>query len=194
MMKRIVSMIVAVVAVSFLYVAPAQAGLRYGIKGGLNLATVTFSKADLNTSNRLGYFIGPMAEVSIPLVGLGVDAAALFSETGTSIKTENGLSASIKSVSVPLNLKMSFGISDLVGIYLGAGPQFDFNVSDENLGDGFKLERYNTSVNVGAGVKYANHWQAGLNYNFSITKVAEAKDADAHMNQNLWQVSVAYLF
>lgn len=183
-----------VVLTLVLWTEPVSAGLRYGVKGGLNLSSVSFSKTDLNAQNRLGYFVGPTAELMIPLIGLGVDASALYSETGSSINEGNKQSQTIQSISVPLNLKLAFGVGKLLGIYAAAGPQFDFNVSNVDLTNDFKMQRYNTSVNVGAGIQYANHFQIGLNYNFSVSKVADSNVGDNAMNQHIWQLSLAYFF
>ena len=54
---------------------PAQAQLiKFGVKGGLNLSKLSFSKEAkdiLKSDNTTGFFFGPMAEVTIPVVGLG---------------------------------------------------------------------------------------------------------------------------
>ena len=69
-MKKIIS--VLMVAVALMMVVPAQAQLiKFGVKGGMN-----FSELDLNVrtfdgvkENSTGFFIGPMAEVTLPIVG-----------------------------------------------------------------------------------------------------------------------------
>ncbi len=67
-MKKIIS--VFMVAVCLMMAAPAQAQLHFGVKGGLNLSKVSFSKSDLKGDNKTGWFIGPMAEFTLPLLGL----------------------------------------------------------------------------------------------------------------------------
>ena len=72
-MKKIISALMIAVCIGM--AMPAQAQLiKFGVKGGVNLAKADFNKSDLKTDNFTGFFIGPMAEVTIPLVGLGVDA------------------------------------------------------------------------------------------------------------------------
>ena len=83
-MKKILSVLL-VAACCFAIALPAQAQLiKWGVKGGVNL-----SKIDLdgnlytgNKGNKTGFFIGPMAEITIPIIGLGVDGALLFCSTG----------------------------------------------------------------------------------------------------------------
>ena len=78
-MKKIFS--VFMIAICCLAVAmPAQAQLiKFGVKGGVNLTKVDWDGGyDGNKDNATGFFIGPMAEVTIPVVGLGVDGALLL--------------------------------------------------------------------------------------------------------------------
>ena len=120
-MKKIVS--VLMVAVALMMAAPAQAQLiKFGVKGGMN-----FSKLDTDAKilddvmdNSTGFFIGPMMEVTLPLVGLGVDGAVLYSQRGKGDLKQQGLE-------VPLNLKYTIGLGSMLGIYLAAGPDFYFN-------------------------------------------------------------------
>jgi len=79
-MKKIMS--VLLVAICLVMAIPAQAQLKFGVKGGLNLAKADFNKSDFKTDNFTGFFIGPMAELTIPVVGLGVYGALLFSQRG----------------------------------------------------------------------------------------------------------------
>lgn len=51
-MKKIIS--VLMVAVCLMMAAPAQAQLHFGVKGGLNLSKVSFSKSDLKGDNKTG--------------------------------------------------------------------------------------------------------------------------------------------
>ena len=57
----------------------AQAQIHFGVKGGLNLSKASFSnvKENFKKDNFTGFFIGPMAEFSIPLLGLGVDVGCV---------------------------------------------------------------------------------------------------------------------
>ena len=59
-MKKILS---TLMVVACLWIAiPAQAQLKFGLKGGLNISTLTFSEDVFKGDNRTGFFIGPMAE------------------------------------------------------------------------------------------------------------------------------------
>ena len=38
-----------------------------------------------NADNYTGFFIGPMVDITIPIIGLGVDGALMYSQKGTKI-------------------------------------------------------------------------------------------------------------
>ena len=46
---------------------PANAQLKFGVKGGLNISKVSVSKDILKSDNQTGFFIGPMAEFTVPV-------------------------------------------------------------------------------------------------------------------------------
>lgn len=193
-MKKVLSTLVLMACL--MMAVPAQAQLRFGLKGGLNISKVTFSASDINSDNRTGFFVGPMAEFTLPIAGLGVDAAALYTQSGAKMKYGNeSLDKTLKTIEIPVNLKYNFGLGSVVGAYVAAGPQFGFNVGSGHFGN-YDMKDRNTTFNVGAGVKLLSHFQIGLNYNFSVNKVAkyeyEGKKYD--MKKNTWQVSLAYLF
>lgn len=201
-MKKIVS-IVAVVACLFMAL-PAQAQMfKFGVKSGLNISKVTFSHDLFKGDNRTGFFIGPTAEFTIPLAGLGVDVAALYSQVDTKVE---GMGSNLpestekmKSIEFPINLKWSMGLGSTLGVFVAAGPQFGFNVGHGDYANEFDKKSCYTTFNVGGGVKLLRHLQAGINYNFGISKLAKSEvgENDAttiEMKRKTWQISLAYIF
>lgn len=195
-MKKL--MTVLLVATGLLLAAPAQAQLKFGIKAGVSMSKASLSGKDLKEKNYTGYFLGPMAELTIPLIGLGVDGALLYSHKGA-IKTEDG-TAKMNTIEIPINLKYTIGLGSLAGIYIAAGPQFGYNIGKKMFsasGDKFKLKDSNLSANIGVGVKLLGHLQAGVNYNIALGKTGESIDDQVSafdFKTNSWQFHVAYLF
>ena len=191
-MKKIVSTLVVVLCL-FMAV-PSQAQIKFGLKGGLDI-----SKLDTKVSdNTTGFFVGPMVDVTLPIIGLGIDVAALYSQSGIDVNNKN--SEKLKSVEIPVNLKWTLGLGSTFGVFIAAGPQFGFSIND-----GWKqlMEESNksfVSVNVGAGLKLLRHLQVGVNYNIGASKlgdmIVESADGDLRSNirKNSWQVSLAYMF
>ena len=163
---------------------PASAQFSWGIRGGLNLVnndiTAVNQKSATDKDSYTGFFVGPMAEVQIPIIGIGIDVAALYSQKGLEVTDKETMKN--QSLAIPVSLKYA-------AVYFAAGPQFDYKIGDldTKFQDGddvkeFALERSTWSVNVGAGIKLINHIQAGINYNIPVSKEGAYK---LYENQNV---------
>lgn len=178
---------------------PAQAQLNFGVKGGLNLSKASLSDIPVNfkKDNFTGFFIGPMAEFNIPVVGLGVDASLLFAQRGVKV-SEGGNDYTVKQngLDIPVNLKYTFGLGSMAGIYLAAGPDFYFDFAGNKTIEGVRTDKKKAEVgiNVGAGLKLLNHLQVGANYNIPLGDTADIEGTAGSYKTKTWQVSVAYIF
>ena len=208
-MKKIFSLAL----LAFMMMAmPANAQIKFGLKGGVNVTSMSFSNDVFDASNRTGFFIGPSVKIPLPLVGLGIDASALYDQREAKIKVgdvETGSSVKQQAIAVPINLRYGWGLSSLANIFLFAGPQFSFNVGDKDVElDGTKgtwnLKNSNFSVNVGAGVTILKHLQLSANYNIACGKTGDAawdqvtealsKEKKSRGRFNAWQIGLAYYF
>lgn len=207
-MKKITCM--AMMAIALFVVIPAQAQFSWGIKGGLNLASNDFSDLKgmnnkeqiLNTDNYTGFFIGPKAELRVPILGFGLEAAALYSQKGMAIGDNETFKQN--SFLIPLNVKYAFGLGNFANIFIAAGPEFGFNMGEttkvinnlivgadgETSGDikAYVLEKSTLSINVGIGATLLNHLQVALNYNVPWGKTAEFQTISAEDIENVQSV------
>ena len=202
-MKKILT-IIAIACIAF--ATPSQAQVKFGLKGGLNLTSISTDNVLGGTSNKAGFFIGPTFKFTIPIVGLGFDASALYDQRKGTISGVNGNETSIKeqSIQIPINIRYGIGLGSTASIYFFAGPQFGFNVGDKNIvssvGDWTFKSSY-VSANVGAGLMLLSHLQVSVNYNFGLGKTGELEQNipgaiksidDGKLNA--WQIGVAYFF
>lgn len=185
--------------------ASAKAQVDFGLTGGLNLNKISFNHVpSVSSDNRAGWFVGPKVEFQIPVIGIGLDVAALYSQrriNGYEEHSEDATSTSTsyKSIEIPVNLRYSFGFSSLAAIFVATGPQFGFNVGDKswkwNDTSNWELKKSNVSWNIGAGVKLLKHLEAGIGYNFAISKFAKNKNAEGgDFKVGGWTLQVAYFF
>ena len=211
-MKKVLSIVFIVAAM--LFTTNANAQIKFGLKGGLNVTSMSFSKEVFDASNKTGFFVGPMLKITVPIVGLSFDAAALYDQKEADVKYAgtNGELGKVnvrqQSINIPVNLRYGFGLSSLANIFLFAGPQWGINVGDKNFkwdeASSYSLKKSNFSVNVGAGVTLLNHLQVSANYNIACGKSADAslsKALDAVANadndksrNNSWQIALGYWF
>ena len=199
-MKRTIKMLlVAFCFAAFIPVAQAQ--VQFGVKAGVNMSKASLSRKDFKTDNFTGFFLGPVVDITVPIVGIGLDAALLYSQKGVTLE-DKGTDYNIKQrgIDIPINLKYNIGFSRIFGIYLAAGPDFFF-VFDSDKGFSnydFKKKKSQVGLNFGAGIKLLGHLHAGLNYNIPLNNsaeiVSEGKSETNKYKTKTWQFSVAYMF
>ena len=208
-MKKVLTLIVMAVA----FAMPSQAQVSFGIQGGLNLTNISdFSLDAAGVENAIqskaGFFVGPTIKFTLPIVGLGIDAAALYDQREA--KT-NGETLKSQSIQVPINVRYGIGLGSMAEIFAFAGPQFGFNIGDKdktwgdvkNTAAKWTLKSSNVSANVGIGATILSKLQLKVNYNIALGKTGEVdikEGADAAWKTitgakaNAWQVSAAYFF
>ncbi len=199
------------VAVMLMLALQAQAQVKFSVKGGLNITTMKFSCHVLDKSNSEGYYIGPTMKFALPVIGIGVDASAIFSQRSSKFVAEQGNEQIItdkeetltqRVISVPVNLRYEVGLGDAACIYFFAGPQASFNVGGNIRDINWHWNDTDFSVNVGLGVMLSAHLQINTNYNIGLGKTGELKsksvfttlDKGFYGRANTWQLGLAYYF
>ena len=197
-MKKVTGLVL-IILMAFIAV-PAKSQLKFGVKGGLNISSVHLNSDILKADNVTGFQIGPMIETTIPLIGVGLDAAILYSQKGMDVKSETGTSTNVKTdyIDVPVNLKWKFGLPIIKG-YLAAGPYIGFRVGGDKFWEipgsvvgQVKAKNFSAGLNFGAGVELISHLQVGINYGLTDNYSAEKSDLNA--KNRGWSVTAAILF
>lgn len=211
-MKRIICIaILAMYSLAAMEPLHAQI-LKFGVKGGLNLSKLdTNLDVDNLKKTSKGFFIGPMIEATVPIIGIGVDAAVMYSQRGSNETKQQG-------IEIPVNLKYTIGAGSVLGVFFAVGPDFFVNLKDvERPIGGVVVDSKKTELglNLGIGIKLLRHLQLGVNYQIGLSektiitpgKLIEHVDADTgktiseqingsieKSKFNTWQVSLAYTF
>lgn len=201
MMKKFFAVVLVALAVAL----PSKAQFSYGLQAGINLSNV--STVDANNlagtiKSRTGFFVGPTIKFTLPLIGLGFDASALYDQREGEVE---GQTLKSQSVQIPINVRYGFGAGSMAEIFAFAGPQFGFNVgSNKDLGSAageWTLKSSNLSANVGIGATLLSKLQLKFNYNFALGKTGEVEATYSGVKQavggakfNSWQLSLAYFF
>ena len=205
-MKKILTVVVLFAAL--MTAVPAKAEVKFGLKGGLNLTNMRFDSSVADKSNQAGFFIGPTVKFTIPIVGLGFDASALYDQRSAEVGNEK---IKQQSIQIPINIRYGFGLGSTASIYFFAGPQFGFNVGDKSFtscdkatatASTWTLKSSNLSANVGLGLMLLGHLQVSANYNFALGKTGEyeyIQSASSMMykgdtKMNAWQIGLTYFF
>lgn len=207
-MKKIFMLLAMIVTMTAANNASAQ--IKFGLKGGVNVTDMSLNSSVLDASNRTGFFVGPTIKVQLPLVGLGIDASALYDQREAKIKVGNTTTKETlrsQAINIPINLRYGWGLSSMANIFLFAGPQFGFNVGDKDQkiteSSTWSVKNSNFSLNFGAGVTLLSHLQLTANYNVVCGKTSDATitegleqltNKEVRSRANAWQIALAYYF
>lgn len=188
----------------------------FGIVAGMNMTKLNLSgaKANLSSSNRAGWYVGPKVYFNT-VIGLGLNAALQYSERDLYIENNTlneGQSKKYRTFEIPVNVRYNIGLGKKLGVYVSTGPQFGFalqSMSWDNFGTGNNFDRsnLNTSWNIGAGLRVANHFELGVGYNMSLGHTGKAilnniagvpvgydNSPELRYRTNTFQVELAYIF
>ena len=191
----------------------ANAQFNLGVKAGVNLPekpTLNVNDFKSSLKGNTGWYVGPTAKFVIPVIGLGLEANVLYSQSNVDIEGQNILTQSIE---VPLFLRYELtlpAVNKFVEPFIAVGPQFGWNVGDKsitlkNIADiassEYTIKDSNISLNLGLGVILFDHLQIHGNYNLALENTANitgsilniAKEL-AEIKTNTWQISLAYIF
>lgn len=203
----------AAIALAMLFTAnTANAGINFGLKGGLNVTSMSLNSEVFDASNRAGFFIGPTLKFTLPIVGLGIDASALYDQREAKLtvgEAKTKESVKTQAINIPINARYSVGLGSVASVLFFAGPQFGFNVGNKDVdlgGDSrWKFRSSQFSVNVGAGFSFMNHFEVTANYNIACGKTGDATLSKTlsemvgsatkdNGRANAWQIALAYYF
>jgi hypothetical protein len=213
-MKKIFTLMVIAIA---MVAMPAQAQFGFGLRGGLNMTNLDVDgvdENDLSSSNKEGFFVGPTIKFTVPVIGIGLDASVMYDQR--KMKFADGIDATTgektyttlrdENIVLPVNLRYTFGLGDMAGVFVKAGPQWSWNIGGKNyFGDTFKFKKSSMSINLGAGAVLMDNIEIFVNYNINLSKSGEyeIKTLDENNNpvtktgklrSNAWQFGLAYYF
>ncbi|WP_294822413.1 porin family protein [uncultured Flavobacterium sp.] len=171
--------------------------ISFGVKGGVNFATVTGNDVD-SPDSRTSFHVGVVAE--FPLADIfSIQAEALYSGQGFDFDFEGPDGDKAEFQLDYINVPVLAKVYVVKGLSIEAGPQFSFLVNEEadlnpNSDDGdFDLNEAETfEFGVAAGLTFQT--EMGLfatgRYNVGLTEIY--KDVDA--KNSVFQLGIGYKF
>ena len=205
-MKNLIKTLSLLLLVTFTTNSFAQ---NFGLRGGINLANISFEEEDLGADSKIGLVIGGIAEIGLSEL-ISLQPELNFVQKGYQLdidffgsKIES--KANINYLDVPVNVKVGFDAGG-AKIYFLAGPGFGYalngsiefcesgNCESEDLefdnDDGFN--RFEISGNLGAGVQFGQIF-VDLRYVLGISNLNE-DDVDGNASNRGFQISAGYMF
>ncbi|UMY67088.1 MULTISPECIES: porin family protein [unclassified Flavobacterium] len=177
--------------------ATTTSGIRFGVKGGVNFATVTGKDFDTPDS-RTSFHAGVLTEFPLTEM-ISLQAEALYSGQGfkSDITGTDGskVEYQLDYINVPVLVKVFL----TTGLSLEVGPQFSFKVNEEidtdpsdNPGDIDLNAAKDYDFGIAGGVTFRT--QGGFfatgRYTYGLTDIIE----DADVKNSVFQLGVGFLF
>jgi len=210
-MKRI---ILTVSAFFTLCLANAQE-IKYGVKAGLNLSTLTGDVAYYDVKSKAGFHVGGFVEFKIT-DKFSVQPELLYSAQGAKLRYSSAdeFSSTIDKQNIKLgylNIPVMAKYYVIKGLSIEAGPQVGFllsakneyniysSISEDLSGSGEDdikddSKSVDFGLNVGAGYEFTQNIFVQARYNFGLTSISENASNEFDPKNGVLQVSFGYKF
>lgn len=172
---------------------------RFGVKAGVNVSKVSLESDAFKADNRLGYFVGPIMYMKLPIPGLGLNLSALYSHQEAKVSDS---SVKHNTLDIPLNVRYALPLTEDSNIFVEVGPQIAFTLGDKAFKEVEYFGKFKDSAlsaNIGFGFSI-DHMQAVIGYNIPLGKTGDfnsqyfEKVFHTTCKEKRWQVSLAYFF
>lgn len=171
----------------------AKKTANIGIKGGYNLAAVSFD-GDAETGDRSGFHLGFYGE-SFLNENIALQIEVLYSQQGYEIEANGGtFTQKLDYINLPLMLKGYLGDN----FFLEAGPQvgvaishkeeFDSNFNLFDTTQEFEPNSFDYGVNFGAGFKTDSGISLSARYHLGLGDIYD----DGSPKNRVWMFSVGF--
>lgn len=191
---------------SFFSTEKADNGVRFGLRGGLNLSTISLSEdnVSVSTDSRAAWHVG--AIVDIPLMqSLYIQSGLYFMDKGGK-ETDGDYKETYSPMylEIPVLASYRYDFGSAAQLQINVGPYFAYGVGgkikekDEYEDEEEEYEifdhakRFDCGLQFGAGVTFASHYYIGFAYDLGLTNIA--KDSDYKIKNRSWMFSVGYTF
>ena len=188
MKKTIISMVV----MALFAVMPASAqGIAFGVKGGANITKMSIDNDAIDCDAGVGFFVGPTLKIDF-LPFFGVQGSVFYEQANSKVAGEK---IKRQSVIVPIDARVNLKFNEDAGIYLATGPQFGFNVGEDEFTwnesssykNTFQMKKSMFNWNFGIGAMLSPKFELGVVYSLGIAKTgeleAEIEKAKANNNE-----------
>lgn len=193
-MKKIFVLAISVLSGTVLF---AQDAPKFGLKGGLNIATTTNSSGG-SRDNKLGLHVGGLAHIHLS-PQLALQPEIVYSSQGAKYTISNGEhQLNLNYINIPVQLQYMFDN----GFRLQTGPQLGFLVGVKDMLEGHETGIFtsndfkSTDVSWSFGLGYLTYSGFGLDgrYNLGLSNINGDPDRTAKVHNSVFQLGVFYMF
>jgi hypothetical protein len=176
----------------------------FGVKGGLNVSTISKDNGWNDTNAKIGYFAGVYMHASVNNI-LSIQPELIYNNMG--VKYENANTTHTLNLNY-LAMPVMFQFEPIPRLYFEAGPQFSYLVGNKNKYESSNKtiiekdkDAYNQldlSAGLGLGFRF-NNMSVGARYLFGFTDIKKSgstswNNDDKQLRNNGLQIGFQYGF
>jgi opacity protein-like surface antigen len=183
---------------AFLLIAfVSQAQVNYGVKGGLNVSTLSGYSKIAETKHKPGFNIGLVGQINLPS-NVFIQPELLFSQEGIRGKKDKKFSNRMLNylqLPVYVGYKLDAGLG--LNVIVGVGPYLACGMGGTNKPFKHSMKRFDAGFSAMGGIQFEKV-QLTLGYDLGLTDIRKKEMkkegfSSKLSNRNL-KVSLAYLF
>lgn len=198
MNKNILLALLLVVATAL----PLAAQVRLGVRAGVTLGELRFDRDVIDSDNRMGYTGGLLVDINIPVIGVGIEASAMYTHRSDRYRLSDDYQVFKRhyfDIPVYARYRLALaGVERIVAPYVFTGPCFSVLFS-ENAPTDYHNSKTVLSWDIGGGADLFGHLRLSATYGLGISKAMDYIDREytgdrVHGKDKHWTLSAAWLF
>jgi hypothetical protein len=196
-MKKIILTTVLTLTISFIN-AQNKKDMSFGIKGGLNISSVSNVEVEgVSSSSLAGFHAGFFGEFMIS-DKFAIQPEVLYSTQGVKLEFDGG-KGDLKVDYIIIPVLVKYYVADAFSLEFG--PQIGFLVSAEAKAAGESMDikdevkSTDISLDFGAGYNITTNLMLGVRYNLGLTRVQKDMfSGESESKNSVFQIFLGYKF
>ncbi|MBQ9237645.1 MAG: PorT family protein [Prevotella sp.] len=192
---------------SFFSTEKADLPVTFGIRGGLNVSSMSL-KYDDDLKSRAGFNVGVAVDFPI-MESFYVQSGLYYTVKGYKVEEGNDKEkVNIGYLEIPILASYRYNFNDANQLQFNFGPYLAYGLhgkdkweeyyngrtyeSDKKWYDYDDTKRFDMGLQLGLGVTLAKHYYVGIAYEFGLLE--QVKDSDGYYKNRNFMVNVGYQF
>ena len=168
---------------------------KFGIKGGLNYATVTKGDFEDGLDPRTSFYIGFVSEIPLVANAISLQPEMLYSRQGFEnnfvlLGTDYKEEYQVDYINIPVLLKLHVGKT----LSFEVGPQFGLKINEKVVRNNSEVEvdninAFDTALAGGVSLNFKEFFISGR-YTYSLNEIIE----DSNSKNSVFQIGAGFRF
>ena len=196
-MKKVILLVTSFISVTAFSQEEVKSsnGAKFGIKGGLNYATVTKGDFEDGLDPRTSFYIGFVSEIPLVANAISLQPEMLYSRQGFEnnfvlLGTDYKEEYQVDYINIPVLLKLHAGNT----LSFEVGPQFGLKINEKVVRNNSEVEvdninAFDTALAGGVSLNFKEFFISGR-YTYSLNEIIE----DSNSKNSVFQIGAGFRF